>query len=187
MTVSVETATRHPLPSVHTVHFEADASVADANCLRKALMCKTTALSADTTIEVNTSHFADEFVHHRVSLLPLSSATGVGDVMKLSVTGPRVVLASDMVSASGTPAVAAGASQNIMLALLASGERLQLSARAVAGRAEDGARFNHVVAARVTGGSGESVRVMFETLTEADSPLEMVREAMGYGVDVRSV
>ena len=151
-------------------------TVGEANTFRKALLQSTTALSAEAEIVSNTTSFCDEVISQRVALLPLRRAVGVGTTISLQVEGPAVVLASTLITSDGVPAVAAAA-ERTMLALVAEGERLALTARVRAGLAREHCRYNHIVAPRVIGGSGERVAVVFETLSLEDDVHGMVEEA----------
>lgn len=187
-------------------------SLSDANAFRVALL-QTTSLSASSCIvSENGGSFCDEFISHRISLLPLRKEVTVLDELSLDVVGPRVVLARDLVRkvkpSLGTestesrsqspqpkspqspqlhlPSPVVSEGENIILTLLAAGERLSLTAKIEAGSGARGAQFNHVVAARVVGGSGEDVGVVFEVLSSGDDACELAQAAMaivrrGYG------
>jgi DNA-directed RNA polymerase subunit D len=115
-----------------------------ANALRRSAMgmVKTFAISNVTMYE-NTSAMFDEYITHRIGLIPISTPTkGYGEtdevLFTLDATGPKTVYSKDMESSDATVKVA---NDNIPIMKLGDEQRLRLDGKAKLGSGATHARF----------------------------------------------
>lgn len=124
------------MPERYRVRVAGEAS--QANALRRALTSRLeTVAPKSVTIEVNTSCMSDEFIAHRIGLIPFSQHDGLADAT-LDVRG-RSAFARDFVCAGPTPV-----SGEIEVMRMAEAQRLALTVHFETGNGA--ARFCRVAA-----------------------------------------
>jgi DNA-directed RNA polymerase subunit D len=120
-----------------------DASNSYANALRRMATSyvKTFAIDKVTFYE-NTSAMFDEYIAHRIGLIPILTPDGYGDdeevLFTLDVTGPKTVYSKDFGAADKEVKVA---NENIPIMKLALDQRLRLDCKAVLGYGNTHAKF----------------------------------------------
>jgi DNA-directed RNA polymerase subunit D len=121
-----------------------DAGSGLANAIRRATLnsVKTFAIDRITFYE-NTSAMFDEYIAHRVGLVPIRTpAKGYSDTdeiaFNLDATGPRTVYSKELESTDKDVRVA---NENIPIMKLADGQRLRFECKAVMGDAKKHSKF----------------------------------------------
>lgn len=113
------------------------------NSLRRAASnsVKTMAIDSVTFYENTTSMF-DEFISHRIGLIPLISPEGYDEkdevLFTLEAEGPKTVYSRDL---SGTDKKVKVANENLPIIKLGEGQRLKVDCKAVAGNGMKSAKF----------------------------------------------
>ena len=120
-----------------------DGTDAMANAIRRTLLMDVPVLATDTVrILTNSSSFPDEYIAHRIGLVPLSGALE-SSVLCLDVTGPGQVLAGDLTSPDRAVQVVAA---DTLLVELLEDQKLHLEAHVVVGTGKRHARWCAAVA-----------------------------------------
>ena len=120
-----------------------DGTDAMANAIRRTLLMDVPVLATDTVrILTNSSSFPDEYIAHRIGLVPLSGALE-SSVLCLDVTGPAQVLAGDLTSPDRAVQVVAA---DTLLVELLEDQKLHLEAHVVVGTGKRHARWCAAVA-----------------------------------------
>lgn len=110
-------------------------SISFANLIRRFSMSQVPTFAIDKiTIYENSSTLFDEYIAHRIGLLPLKLGSGVGNdeevMFSLDAAGPCMIYSSDLKSTVDKVKVAA---DNIPLLKLLEGQNLRLEAKAISG------------------------------------------------------
>jgi DNA-directed RNA polymerase subunit D len=114
-----------------------------ANALRRIAMehVKTFAIDKVTFYE-NTSAMFDEYIAHRIGLVPILTPKGYGDkeeiLFTLDATGPKTVYSKELAASDKEVKVA---NENIPIIKLAAEQRLRLDGKAVLGIGATHAKF----------------------------------------------
>lgn len=114
-----------------------------ANMVRRYSMSRVPVLAIDqVTFYDNTSAFWDEYIAHRLGLLPVITPDKTPEsaeiVFSLDAQGPKQVLSSEMVSSDKDITIAKG---NIALVTLGTEQRLRFECKAVLGIGRRHAKF----------------------------------------------
>jgi len=114
-----------------------------ANMIRRYSMSRVPVLAVDTvTFYDNTSAFWDEYIAHRIGLIPVITPDKIPEsaevVFTLDAQGPKTVYASDMTSSDKEISFAKG---NIAVVTLGSEQRLRLEGKAIVGIGRKHAKF----------------------------------------------
>ena len=150
------------MPERYSVRVVGEAS--QANALRRALTSRLeTVAPKSVTIEVNTTCMSDEFIAHRIGLIPFSQHDGLADAT-LDVRG-RSAFARDLVCAGPSPV-----SGEIEVMRMAGAQRLALTVHFETGTGA--ARFCRVAALGMRpvgdGEHGKAHELAFEPLHAGD-------------------
>ena len=114
------------------------------NAFRRAVISEVPTLAIhEVYFYENTSPLWDEFIAHRLGLIPLEAEYGTYDEntvvsFSLDATGPKIVYSSDLVSSD--PSVKP-ADNRIIIVKLMEGQRLRLEAKAKMGTAKEHAKW----------------------------------------------
>jgi len=119
-----------------------DLSSSLANLVRRYAMMHVPVLAIDTvTFYDNTSAFWDEYLSHRIGLIPIKTPDKTPPdtevVFTLDAEGPRIAYSSDMASSDNEIVTV----KRIPIATLGAGQRLRLEGKAVVGTAARHAKF----------------------------------------------
>lgn len=154
--------------------FVLSGGVGFGNAVRRTLLADVVGAAAcEVTVRANTSCLADEYLAHRLGLVPLRRV-GAGDALELDAAGPCVVLARDLTSPAYEPVHG-----DIELAVLGAGERLRLTARVDEQPARAHARYAVCAAVGLRPLDAERCELAFETVDERD-PRAALREALDH-------
>lgn len=120
-----------------------DVSLTLANLIRRYSIARVPVLAIDSvTFYDNTSAFWDEYIAHRLGLMPITTPDhlpeGTEIVFSLDAEGPKTAYASDLVSTDKSISVAKG---NITIATLGPNQRLRFEGSAVLGTGRKHAKF----------------------------------------------
>ncbi|MGC8478851.1 MAG: DNA-directed RNA polymerase subunit D [Candidatus Micrarchaeia archaeon] len=121
-----------------------DVDVSYANALRRAAINSVETFAIDKiTFYENTSSMFDEYIAHRIGLVPIVTPLKGYDekdeiLFTLEATGPKTVYSRDLVSPDKNVKVA---NENIPIMKLANEQRLRLEGKAVLGTALKHAKF----------------------------------------------
>ncbi len=121
-----------------------DVSVAYANSLRRTAINAVQTFAIDRiTFYENTSSMFDEYIAHRIGLVPITTPTKGYDekdeiLFTLDATGPKTVYSKELESSDKSVKVANG---EIPVIKLAAEQRLRLEGKAVMGRALSHSKF----------------------------------------------
>jgi len=120
-----------------------DVSLTFANMVRRYSMSRVPVLAIDkVTFYENTSAFWDEYISHRLGLLPILTPEGAPAsaeiTFSLDAEGPKSVYASDMASTDKEITIAKG---GIPVMTLGTSQRVRLEAKAVFGTARTHSKF----------------------------------------------
>lgn len=110
-------------------------SIAFANAIRRYSMSRTPIMAIDhITFYDNTSWIFDEYISHRLGMLPISTPDKIAEntevIFTLDQTGPKVVYSSDLKSSDKEIQVA---KEQIPILTLNENQRLRLESKAVVG------------------------------------------------------
>lgn len=148
--------------------------IAFMNAVRRYCMGKVHTLAIDSiTMYENTSSMFDEYVTHRIGLIPLITPKGVKEGMEvafsLDETGPKVVYSGDLKTTDKDVKVA---KERIPIITLFEGQNLRLEGKAVVGNGTTHAKFQSGLAAY---GEDEKGNIMFKAESFFQmSPKEML-------------
>ena len=114
-----------------------------ANAIRRVAIGEVGCFAVDkVTFYENTSSIFDEYVAHRIGLVPILTPKGYGEtdaiVFSLEVEGPVTAYSKDMKSADKEVKVA---NENIPLIKLAAGQKVRADCKAVIGKGNTSAKF----------------------------------------------
>jgi DNA-directed RNA polymerase subunit D len=150
------------------------------NALRRACMnsVKCFAIGSVTLYE-NTSSMFDEYLAHRLGLVPILSPDGYGDkdeiLFTAEVEGPATFYSRDLKSKEKDVAVANG---NIPIIKLAEGQKVRLDCKAVLGNSTNGAKFQPAYAAyKELGGKEKGYELYVESFGQM-SASEVLKKAL---------
>lgn len=120
-----------------------DASYASANVLRRAMINSVASFAVDSvTLYENSSTMFDEYIAHRVGLIPLTSPKGYDEkdevLFTLDSEGPGIVYSKELKSNDKNVKVA---NENIPIMKLAEGQRLRLDGKAIYRTGTKSAKF----------------------------------------------
>jgi DNA-directed RNA polymerase subunit D len=144
------------------------------NAVRRYCMGRVQILAIDSiTMYENTSSMFDEYVTHRIGLIPLITPKGVKEGMEvafsLDESGPKVVYSGDLKTTDKDVKVA---KEMIPIITLFEGQNLRLEGKAVASNGRTHAKFQSGLAAY---GEGEKGNVVFKAESFFQmSPKEML-------------
>jgi DNA-directed RNA polymerase subunit D len=169
-----------------------DVSPTLANVLRRYSMSRVQVLAIDSIVFYdNNSAFWDEYIAHRLGLMPIETPEGLPEsteiVFTLDVEGPKTVHASDMVSSDKAISVAKG---NIIIATLGPSQRLRFEGKAVVGTGKKHAKYQAGLMS--FGQDKDSLRIFVESFFQmepvdvltrgcdiVEKDLETIEEALG--------
>ena len=120
-----------------------DLPVEFANMIRRYTISRVPVLAIDhVTFYDNTTAFWDEYVAHRIGLLPIITPKKIPEnaeiIFTLDAEGPKTIYTSDLTSTDDEIKVA---KDNIPIATLGANQRLRLEGKAVLGKATRHAKF----------------------------------------------
>jgi DNA-directed RNA polymerase subunit D len=120
-----------------------DSQTAFANMMRRYALSRIPVLAIDSvTFYDNTSAFWDEYLAHRLGLMPVITPDKTPEsaeiIFSLDAEGPKTVYASDMESSDKSISIAQG---KIHVATLGPNQRLRFEGKAVLGTARKHAKF----------------------------------------------
>lgn len=167
-----------PLPARATFHLEG--GVGFCNAVRRTLLSDVVAWAPHSlTVRVNTSCVTDEYLAHRIGLVPFSRV-GNGDTLTLRKEGPCTVLASDLTGPGFSPV-----QPNIPLLQLGEGHALDLDVHLDRQPARAHARYAACSAVGLEGvasQSGKDDRVMRLSFASNDdrTPSALLSEALDH-------
>ena len=150
------------------------ADLAFMNAVRRYCMGRVHTMAIDSvTMYENTSSMFDEYVTHRIGLLPLITPKGVKEGMEvafsLDETGPKVVYSGDLKTTDKDVKVA---KEQIPIITLYEGQNLRLEGKAIVGTGMTHAKFQSGLAAY---GEDEKGNVIFKDESFYQmSPKEMI-------------
>ncbi len=163
-----------------------------ANVIRRYGMSRVPVLAIDTvTFYDNTSAFWDEYLGHRIGLLPVLTPDklpeGAEVNFSLDSEGPKTVYASDMVSSDKEISIAKG---NIVIATLGANQRIRFEAKATVGIGRKHAKFQAGLLSYGVEGNGikfvvesffqmEPVDVVSRACDVIESDIEAIEAALG--------
>lgn len=143
------------------------------NAIRRTLLSDVHGWAADkVTVHANTSCHTDEFLAHRIGLVPIRPTTGSGDEMTLDATGPCTVRAADLRSVGYEPVHGA-----IELTVLGEGQRLCVTVHVARRPARVHARFSPCAAVAMRAVDADRCQVTFET-NDGRPPAALLAEAL---------
>ena len=129
------------------------------NALRRILWSDLTSLCPhELTVHVNTSCQTDEFLAHRIGLMPMRRV-GNGDALTLDVSGPKRVTAANFVSVGLEPV-----HPNVEIIPLIQGQRLSVTVRVDEQRGSKHARYAPVSGVGMSVGKGGDCELTFDTI-----------------------
>ena len=150
-----------------------DVSTSLANLVRRYSISRVDVLAIDVvTFYDNTSAFWDEYIAHRLGLMPVSTPANTPQsaevIFSLDAEGPKMVHASEMVSSDKEITIAKG---DIPIVTLGPNQHLRFEAKAVLGEGRKHAKYQ---AGLVTYGSeGEDLRFIVESFFQME-PAEVL-------------
>ncbi len=114
-----------------------------ANTIRRYAMAKVPVLAIDKiTIYDNNSSFWDEYIAHRIGLMPITTPKKTPKsaeiVFSLDAEGPKTIYSGDLKSSDKGISIA---KDNIPVVTLAEGQRLRLEGTAILSKASNHAKF----------------------------------------------
>lgn len=118
-------------------------SINFANALRRIAINSIACFAIDSvTFYENSSSIFDEYIAHRIGLVPILTPNGFGQkdeiLFKAELEGPKTLYSKDLESNEKDVKVANG---NIPIIKLATGQRIRVEAKAVMGTAAKSAKF----------------------------------------------
>ncbi len=169
-----------------------DLSTSMANMLRRYSISRVPVLAIESvTFYDNTSAFWDEYISHRLGLMPITTPDKLPEdaevVFSLDAEGPKTVYASDMSSSDKEITVAKG---NIAIVTLGPNQRLRFEGKAVLGTGRTHAKYQAgLVSYGVSGGDArfivesffqmEPSEVLLRGCDVIESDIEDIEEALG--------
>ncbi len=167
-------------------------STSMANMFRRYSISRVPVLAIEAvTFYDNTSAFWDEYIAHRLGLMPILTPDKLPEdvevVFSLDAEGPKTVYASDMTSSDKDIAVAKG---NISIVTLGPNQRLRFEGRAVLGIGRTHAKFQSGLVSY--GAEGDEAKFVVESFFQMEpsqvilrgcdvieSDIEAIEEALG--------
>jgi DNA-directed RNA polymerase subunit D len=154
-------------------------STSFANLVRRYSMSRVPVLAIESvTFYDNTTAFWDEYIAHRLGLMPISTPdktpASAEIIFSLDAEGPKVVYASDMASSDKEISVAKG---NIPLVTLGQNQHLRFEGKAMLGTGRKHAKFQAGLLAY--GAEGEDLRFVVESFFQMEPA-----EVLSRGCDV---
>ena len=151
-----------------------DVTVSMANTLRRYSMSRVPILAIDkVTFYDNTSPLWDEYVAHRLGLLPITTPDKLPEnseiVFSLDAEGPKTVHASELKSSDKEIKVAKG---TIPVLTLAANQRIRFECKAVVGTGRKHAKFQAGLVAY--GNEGKGLRFFVESFFQME-PIEVIQ------------
>jgi DNA-directed RNA polymerase subunit D len=163
-----------------------------ANMVRRYSMARVPVFAMDkVTFYDNTSAFWDEYIAHRLGLMPIvtpdKSPEGAEVVFTLDAQGPKVVYASDMTSTDKEVVIAKG---NIAIVTLGPEQRLRFEGKAVLGIGRTHAKYQAGLLSYGEDKNGlrfmvesfyhmEPIDVLARGCDVIESDIETIEEALG--------
>ena len=159
------------------IEFIADGiSPSFGNTIRRYVMNQVKVLAMDhATFYDNTSSFWDEYLAHRVGLIPISTPDKLPEnveiIFSLDATGPKTVVAKDFTSSDKGINVAL---EDVVLVTLTANQHLRLEAKAILGSGVKHAKFQ---AGLITYGiDGDKMKFIVESFYQM-KPSDMIVRA----------
>jgi len=164
-----------------------DVSTTFANMMRRYGLSRVPVLAIESvTFYDNTSAFWDEYIAHRLGLMPLTTPdktpASAEIIFSLDAEGPKVVYASDMTSSDKDIIVAKG---NIAIVTLGTNQHLRFEAKAVLGTARKHAKFQAGLLSY--GAEGDDVRFMVESFMQMEPAEVVLRSCELIEADIEAV
>ncbi|MGC8699562.1 MAG: DNA-directed RNA polymerase subunit D [Candidatus Micrarchaeia archaeon] len=134
-----------------------DVSTDFVNALRRTIISRVKTFAIDTvTFYINTSAMFDEYIAHRIGLVPILTPEGYDEkdeiLFTLDMEGPCTVYSKDLVSSDKKVKVAI---EDIPLIKLAEGQRIKLEGKAIMGNGAKSAKFQPGLATYEKKGEGK--------------------------------
>lgn len=122
------------------INFKLETSLQLANLLRRYAHTRVpTYAISNVTFYTNTSAFFDEYISHRLGLIPLTSPKSSGEViLSLDVSGPKTVYSGDLKTSDKS---VKPSTTKIPIVKLDEGQKLKLEAKAIQDIAKKHAKF----------------------------------------------
>lgn len=151
-------------------------STSFANMVRRYGISRVPVLAIDqVTFYDNTSAFWDEYIAHRLGLLPITTPDKLPEeaevVFSLDAEGPKAVYASDMTSSDKDISVAKG---SITIVTLGPNQRLRFEGKAVLGTGKTHAKFQSGLISY--GADGDDAKFVVESFFQME-PAEVITRA----------
>jgi DNA-directed RNA polymerase subunit D len=129
-------------PKVFKFRLESS-SINFANALRRIAINSIMCFAIDSvTFYENSSSIFDEYIAHRIGLVPILTPNGYGEkdqvLFKAEMEGPKILYSKDLESNEKDVKVANG---NIPIIKLAAGQKVRIEGKAVMGTAAKSAKF----------------------------------------------
>lgn len=154
------------------IEFVADVSTSFANMIRRYSMSRVPVMAIDSvTFYDNTSPLWDEYIAHRLGLLPLTTPektpASAEIILSLDAEGPKTVYSSEMTSSDKDIVVA----KNIPIVTLGQGQHLRFEAKAIQGTGRGHAKFQAGIVSY--GKEGDSLKFFVESCYQME-PAEVI-------------
>lgn len=151
------------------IEFVADVSTSFANMIRRYSMSRVPVMAIDSvTFYDNTSPLWDEYIAHRLGLLPLTTPektpASAEIILSLDAEGPKTVYSSEMTSSDKDIVVA----KNIPIVTLGQGQHLRFEAKAIQGTGRGHAKFQAGIVSY--GKEGDSLKFFVESCYQMRRP-----------------
>lgn len=154
--------------------FEIKAGVGVANGVRRALISSTKSWAPSCmTVKRNTSSYTDEYLAHRLGLVPFQKV-GEGEDMALKERGKKMVHASSLVG----HAFEAAHAESLPLLFLEEGQELDVVVHFEEGNGRKHARFCPCAAVGMYKVGAGKYRIEFELLHPGRDPHELAVQAL---------
>lgn len=160
-----------------------------ANALRRMAMSSVPAMAIDTvTFYENSSAMFDEYIAHRLGLVPLKTPKGCNEkdevLFSLAEEGPKTVYSRDLKSSDKEIKVA---NDNIPIIKLAAGQTIRLDAKAALGKGSRSAKFQPCLATYKASEDGKDFEIYIESFGQIPAP-EVLTRALGIiNADVKEI
>jgi DNA-directed RNA polymerase subunit D len=143
-----------------------------ANALRRSAMSSVPTMAIDTvTFYENTSAMFDEYIAHRLGLIPLTTPKGLTDgeevLLSLAEEGPKTVYSKDLKSSDKDVKVA---NERIPVIKLAEGQVIRIDAKAVLGRGSKSSKFQPGLATYKANEQGDEFEIYIESFGQITAP-----------------
>jgi hypothetical protein len=165
-----------PEPAAPRAHFRLPGGVGFCNAVRRTLLSDVVAWAPHSlTVRVNTSCVTDEYLAHRIGLVPFAR-TGNGETLTLRSDGPCTAVASDLTGPGFSPVY-----PGVPLLELGEGQALDLDVHLDRQPARKHARYAACSAVGLEGVSddGDAMRLSFASNDER-TPAALLAEALGH-------